>query len=135
MSINQSINQSINENLYSAPSRSLLRGARDPGQVEKNSLEKVHGGIENRYCLGRALDLLEVHSKLLDQPQKKNGSALWQGGRMGPPNYHEQRTAGYVYDGMHKKRAFVVSVRCTGHRANLTEATITRSTDNAYMND
>ena len=26
--------------------------------------------------MGGALDLLEVHSKLLDQPQKKNGSAL-----------------------------------------------------------
>jgi len=37
----QVINQSINQNLYSAPSRSLLRGARDPGQAEKNSLEKV----------------------------------------------------------------------------------------------
>src|SRR6218665_285612 len=33
--------QSINQNLYSAPSRSLLRGAPDPGQAEKNSLEKV----------------------------------------------------------------------------------------------
>jgi len=33
--------QSINQNLYSAPSRSLLRGAPDPSQVEKNSLEKV----------------------------------------------------------------------------------------------
>jgi len=32
------INQSISQNLYSAPSRYLLRGAPDPGQVEKNSL-------------------------------------------------------------------------------------------------
>ena len=40
------INQSINQNLYSAPSRSLLRGAPDPG-----------GGIENRHRLGRAIDL------------------------------------------------------------------------------
>ena len=32
---------SINKNLYSAPSRSLLRDARDPGQAEKISLEKV----------------------------------------------------------------------------------------------
>jgi len=32
--------QSINQNLYSAPSRSLLRGTLDPGQAEKNSLEK-----------------------------------------------------------------------------------------------
>jgi len=28
--------QSINQNLYSTPSRSLLRGAPDPGQAEKN---------------------------------------------------------------------------------------------------
>src|SRR6218665_3952294 len=33
--------QSINQNLCSAPSRSLLRGASDPGQAEKNSLDKV----------------------------------------------------------------------------------------------
>jgi len=32
---------SINQNLYSAPLRSLLRGAPDPGQAEKKSLEKV----------------------------------------------------------------------------------------------
>jgi len=32
------LNQSINQNLYSAPSRSLLRSATDPGQAEKNSL-------------------------------------------------------------------------------------------------
>src|SRR6218665_2223311 len=44
------------------------------------------GGIENRHCLGGALDLLEVHCRLLDQPQKKNGSALSQSGQMGPPN-------------------------------------------------
>jgi len=35
------ITQSINQNLYNAPSRSVLRSAPDPGQVEKNSLEKV----------------------------------------------------------------------------------------------
>ena len=33
--------QSINQNLYGDPSRSLLRGAPDPGQAEQNSLEKV----------------------------------------------------------------------------------------------
>src|SRR6218665_112876 len=33
----------INQHLYSAPSRSLLRGAPDPGQAEKNSLEMVVG--------------------------------------------------------------------------------------------
>jgi len=32
---------SINQNLYSAPSISLLRGAPDPGQAEKNSLAKA----------------------------------------------------------------------------------------------
>jgi len=29
------------KNLYSTPSRSILRGAPNPGQAEKNSLEKV----------------------------------------------------------------------------------------------
>src|SRR6218665_3831812 len=41
MIFNQSISQSFNQNLYIAPSRSLLRGAPVPGQAEKNSLEKV----------------------------------------------------------------------------------------------
>ena len=36
-----SIHQSINQNLYSTPSRSLLRGVPDPGQEEKNRLENV----------------------------------------------------------------------------------------------
>src|SRR6218665_1619265 len=35
------MHQSINQNLYSAPARFLLRGAPDPGQAEKNSVEKV----------------------------------------------------------------------------------------------
>ena len=35
------LNQSISQNLYSTPSRYLLRGAPNPGQTEKNSLEKV----------------------------------------------------------------------------------------------
>jgi len=52
--------------------------------------------------LGGALDLLVVHSRLLDQPQKKNGSALSQSGQMGPTNYRGQRAS--VYDGLHKKR-------------------------------
>ena len=77
-------NQSISQNLYSAPSRYLLRGAPGPGQAEKKSLEG--GGIDNRHRLGGALDLLKVHSRFLDQPQKMNGSALSQSGRMGPPN-------------------------------------------------
>jgi len=45
---------------------------------------------------------MEVHSRLLDRPQKKNGSALSQSRRMGPPNYREQRTA--VYEGLGKKK-------------------------------
>ena len=52
--------------------------------------------------MGGALDLLEVHSMLLDQPQKMNESALSQSGRIGPPNYPEQRTG--VYDDLHLKR-------------------------------
>ena len=51
--------------------------------------------------MGGALDLLEVHSKILGQPQKMNGSALSQSGRMDPPNYREQRTG--VYDGLHMR--------------------------------
>src|SRR6218665_2501287 len=46
---------------------------------------------------------MEIHSELLDQPRKKNGSALAQSGRMGPLNNLGQRTA--VYDGLHKMRA------------------------------
>ena len=63
------INQSINQNLYNAPSRSLLRGASDPGQEEKNSLQKVVELRTSTIWVG-ALDLLEVHSRLLDQPPK-----------------------------------------------------------------
>src|SRR6218665_607211 len=39
--IDRLIHQSINKNLYSAPSRSLLRSAPEPGQAEKNSLQKL----------------------------------------------------------------------------------------------
>ena len=52
--------------------------------------------------MGDSLDLLEVHSTLLDQPQNKNRSALQQSGQVGPPNYRGQRTV--VYDGLHRKR-------------------------------
>jgi len=48
------LEKSINQNLYSAPSRYLLRGAPDPGQAEKKSLEG--GGIENRHRMEGALD-------------------------------------------------------------------------------
>src|SRR6218665_684612 len=70
--------QSISQNLYSAPSRYLLRGAPDLGQAEKNSLEK-EVELRTGTPLGGALDLLEVHSRFLDQPQKMNGSALFNG--------------------------------------------------------
>jgi len=63
--------QSINQNLYSSPSRSLLRSASDPSQAEKKSWDGC--GIENRHHLGSELALLEAHSTLLDQPQKRTG--------------------------------------------------------------
>jgi len=44
----------------------------------------------------------EIHLATLDQPQKMNWSALLQSGRIGPPNYCEQRTR--VYDGLHMRR-------------------------------
>src|SRR6218665_3259811 len=52
----QSINQSINPNLYSGPSRSLVRGAPDPGQAKKNSLQKVMEFVQSflefiLYCI------------------------------------------------------------------------------------
>jgi len=65
------------------------------------------GGIENKHHLGGALDQLEVHSILFGPTTEKDSpplrpSALPQSGRMGPPNYSEQRTV--LYDGLHKKR-------------------------------
>ena len=42
--LNMKSSLEINRNLYSASSRSLLRGAPEPGQAEKSSLEKV---VEN----------------------------------------------------------------------------------------
>ena len=42
------------------------------------------GGIENRQRLRGALDQLERHSRLLDQPQTKNGSALSQSNNNDP---------------------------------------------------
>ena len=95
-----SFNQSINQNLYSAQGFKTQRCSRPRPSRKEQSWDG--GGIENRYRLGGALDLLEVHSRLLYQPQKKNGSALSQSGRMGPPNYREQRTG--VYDGLNRRR-------------------------------
>src|SRR6218665_2637564 len=76
------------------------RRSRPRPSGKEQSLEG--GGIENRHRLGGALDRLEVHSRFLGQPQKMNGSALSQSGRMGSPNYREHRTG--VYDGLHIKR-------------------------------
>src|SRR6218665_210791 len=80
------INQSIK--IYIAPFKiPAQRGSRPRPSGKEQSLEG--GGIENRHRLEGALDLLEVHSRFLDQPQKMNGSALPQSGRMGPPNFRE----------------------------------------------
>src|SRR6218665_2827996 len=76
------------------------RRSRPRPSGKEQSLEG--GGIENRHRLEDALDLLEVHSRFLDQPQNMNVSALSQSGRMGPPNYRKQRTG--VYDDMHMRR-------------------------------
>ena len=54
---------------------------------------------------GGALGLLEFHSRLLDQTQSKNGSALSQSVQMGPPNYCGQMNL--EYDGLHKKAELV----------------------------
>src|SRR6218665_2958487 len=89
----QSIKIYILQDTYSEALQTQPRG-------KEQSLEG--DGIENRHLLEGALDLLEVHSRFLDQPQKINGSALSQSGRMGPRNYREQRTG--VYDGLHMKR-------------------------------
>src|SRR6218665_2895777 len=100
--INLSMNQSINQSKF------ILRPFKIPTQRRsrprpsgrEQSLEG--GGIVNRRHLEGALDLLEVHSRFLDQPQKMNESALPQSGRMGPPNYREQKTG--VYDDLHMRR-------------------------------
>src|SRR6218665_2060698 len=96
--------QSINQNLYSAPSRSLYSEALPTQAKRKSTVLRRwwNCGIENKHHLEGALDLLEVHSRLLDQPPKRNMSALSQSGRVGPPHYLGQRTA--VYDGLHQKR-------------------------------
>ena len=40
--------------------------------------------------MGGSSDIKETHSRLLDQPQKKNGPALSHSGKMGPPNYRDR---------------------------------------------
>src|SRR6218665_1920062 len=93
------INQSIK--IYIAPFKiPTQRRFRPRPSGKEQSLEG--GGTENRHRLQGALNLLEVHSRFLDQPQKMNGSALSQSGLMGPPNYRQQRTG--VYERLHMRR-------------------------------
>jgi len=56
---------------FNIPSQKLSRP-----RLSGNEQSWEGGWIENRRRLGGGLDLLEVQSRLLDQPQKKNGSAL-----------------------------------------------------------
>src|SRR6218665_3106355 len=100
--INLSMNKKIKQSKF------ILRPFKIPTQRrsrprpsgKEQSLEG--GGIENRHRLEGALDLLEVHSRFLDQPQKMNRFALSQSGRMEPPNYREQRTGDH--DGLNMRR-------------------------------
>ena len=85
--------------MYIAPLQDTYSEALPTQAKPKQSLGG--GGIENRHRLEGALDLLEVHSRCLDQPQKFAHSALSQSGRMGPPNYREQRTG--VHDGLNMR--------------------------------
>ena len=108
-------NQSINQYLYSAPCKIPTQRRSWPRPSGKEqSLEG--GGIENRHRLEGTLDLLEVHSRFLDQPPKMNGPALSQSGRMGPPNYREQRTG--VHDGLNVCGRFMWTL-CVGLQLSL----------------
>jgi len=88
-----SINQ-FNQHLCSASSRFLFRGIPNPGQAVSKT--------ENKHRLGDAVDLREAHSRLSDQPEKRNGSTLSQSRQIGPPSHCRQRTT--VWGGLHKKR-------------------------------
>ena len=81
--------QLINE--YIAPLQDPYSEASRPWPSGKKQSSEA-GEIENRHSLG-ALDLREAHYRLLDQPQKQNGSALLQSRRMGLTGRREQRTA------------------------------------------
>jgi len=80
------------------------------------------GETEHMYRLGGASDLREARSRLLDQPLKRNGSALSQ---TGPPNRRGQLIA--VYGGLlHKKRgraANLAQIHVGGHEAGQFGAT------------
>jgi len=74
-----------------------------PTQAKRKTQFSEGGGIENRHRLwGGCLRSIGRPFKVVGQTTEKNGSALSPCGRMGPPNYREQRTA--VYDSLHKKR-------------------------------
>src|SRR6218665_1659941 len=81
------------------------------------------GETEHMYRLGGASDLREARSRLLDQPLKRNGSALSQ---TGPPNRRGQLIA--VYGGLlHKKRgraANLAQIHVGGHEAGQFGATV-----------
>ena len=55
---------------------------------------------ETENSLKGVVNLMLARSRLLDQPQRRNGSALLQSGRMGPPGHRGQRSA--VLGGMCK---------------------------------
>jgi len=59
----QLLNQSVSQNLYCGPSRLLLIGAPDPGQVEKKNGSFVLGGPCSRICsnLYHELPLYVLH--------------------------------------------------------------------------
>ena len=48
---------------------------------------------ETENSLEGVVNLMLARSRLLDQPQRRNGSALSQSGRMGPPGHRGQRSA------------------------------------------
>jgi len=73
--ITQSINQLIK--IYIAPLQHPYSEALRPRPSGKQQSSKA-GETENRQHLGGASDLRETHSRLLDQLQKANGSALSQ---------------------------------------------------------
>ena len=86
ISINQSTNQSINQSKF-IPLQEPYSEALPTQAKRKRTVLRRWWKWEQAH-LGGALDLLEVHSTLLDQPQKKNGSALQQSRQLGSQNYH-----------------------------------------------
>src|SRR6218665_2187230 len=79
LSISQSINQSVK--IYIAPSQDTY-SEELPTQVKRKTTVLRRWWNWEQAPFGGALDLLEVHSRFFDQPQKMNESALSQSGRM-----------------------------------------------------